>query len=338
MDSRLRGNDTERTLMNILNKIVKFLFFLLVIATLGGVVYYNRDNYKRAYQNIRLSIGWDKPCTIPITYYIGDFDEKFGQTRSQFITNMNKAVSIWNSALGRELFKYSDDKTNDIDDLKINLIFDNRQEATVQMNTIGSTIDNSKSSYSDLKAKYTSLQNSYNSQKSAIQILINTYEANKTAYEKAVAYWNSRGGATKEEFSKLQKTKASLNLEATNINDANKRLNDTINQLNYTANSLNSLNKEINQNVSTYNTISTSNGPEFQEGEYVSDETGQIINIYQYKDYNKLIRVLAHEFGHALGLDHVADSKAIMYAYNMDSNLTLTTDDITALKNVCEIK
>lgn len=321
--------------MNILNKIGKYIFFLIVIVTLSGAVYYNRANYKRAYENIRFAIGLDKPCTKPILYSIGTFDQKFNQPRSQFMDNMVKATAIWNDALGKELFKYSD---NAVDDLKVNLIFDNRQAATVQMNNIGSTIDNSKSSYNDLKAKYTSLQSSYNSQKSSIQTLVNTYETNKAAYEKAVTYWNSRGGATKEEFSNLQNTRTELNLEAANINDANKRLNDTINQLNSTANSLNNLNKEINQNVGTYNTISTSNGPEFQEGEYVSDETGQRINIYQYNDYNKLVRVLAHEFGHALGLDHVADSKAIMYSYNMDSSLSLTTDDITALKNVCGIK
>jgi predicted Zn-dependent protease len=51
--------------------------------------------------------------------------------------------------------------------------------------------------------------------------------------------------------------------------------------------------------------------------------------------------VLAHEFGHALGLDHVEDPQAIMY-YLMDKqnikDLKLTTDDINALKKGCNIR
>ena len=46
----------------------------------------------------------------------------------------------------------------------------------------------------------------------------------------------------------------------------------------------------------------------------------------------------AHEFGHALGIDHVEDKQSIMHAYNLESNIKLTTDDINALRAVCEEK
>jgi hypothetical protein len=332
--------------MSTLAKLGKFLFFLMVVAVLGGIIYYHRDNYKVAYENARLAVGFDKPCTKTIVYTIGRFDTQFGESREQFEVSMSKAVSIWNAAIGKEIFRYESSSTlatnkswwgtNEF--VTVNLIYDNRQKSTQQLNGLNSTIESGKSSYDSLKTRYTSLQADYNSAKNAIDAKAAAFQSDKDSYEKDIAYWNSRGGAPKTEYAALEQRRVALNAEAASINVATKQFNDVVNTLNTAARELNATGKSINQTVASYNDVSATNGPEFQEGEYVSDENGQRIDIYQYSNQAKLVRVLAHEFGHALGLDHVADPKAVMYAYNMDPNMQLTTDDIVEMKKVCGVK
>jgi predicted Zn-dependent protease len=65
------------------------------------------------------------------------------------------------------------------------------------------------------------------------------------------------------------------------------------------------------------------------------------INIYQFHDESDLELVLAHELGHALGLNHVENPESVMY-YLMEKqnleNIQLTTQDLQAIKNVCGMK
>jgi predicted Zn-dependent protease len=96
--------------------------------------------------------------------------------------------------------------------------------------------------------------------------------------------------------------------------------------------------QHLAEKIATYNKISDSTGETFDEGRYISDKDGQRINIFQFENENKLIRVLTHELGHSIGLDHVENSKAIMYKLNSGTNEKLTADDIKILKDLCRIE
>ena len=91
----------------------------------------------------------------------------------------------------------------------------------------------------------------------------------------------------------------------------------------------------VNANIGTINQTANK---EFEEGTYISDASGARIDIYEFSDEAKLIRVLAHELGHALGLDHNSNLDSIMYAMNQSSNMILTADDVQALKMKCNLK
>ncbi len=306
------------------------VFFNLGRDNDGGVAY----SIKSTFEEIKEAVFPAKPCTRPITYSLGSFDERFNISREQFSKVTSEAAGVWSAAFGKELFKQSADPS--ADELKINLTYDYRQQATEKLDEIGGEIKNDRETYEALKIKYDSLFVSYQSEKSEIESLLSAFNSRKKEYENTVKRWNDRGGAPEGEFRKLESERLALNEEAANLNARQKTFNELANTLNSTVTVLNRLVRDLNLSVRDYNTVGASTGEEFSEGEYVSDEVGERINIYQFNDLGQLKRVLEHEFGHALGLDHVDNPKAIMYRLNEGVDDELTDADIAELRRVCE--
>lgn len=310
--------------------LINFFAGLLVVSLLLGIGYYYRADISRTLQTLLNRV---QPCQRPITYSIANVNPRFGLSKDALLGDIAQAEKIWESPIGKQLFEYSA-----TGDLKINLIYDYRQQATDAMKKIGIVIKDDRASYDALKVKYDSLVASYNKQKAQLDALVATYNADRAAYEKDVNYWNSHGGAQRAEYAALEQRRVDLNNQVAIINQAQTALNGSIDTLNSVKIVLNKLIATLNLQVSSYNTVGASTGKQFDEGEYVSDANGTSINIYQYNDKTQLIEVLAHELGHALGLGHLDNPKAIMYYLNEGVNEKLTVDDLAALKKICGIK
>lgn len=273
------------------------------------------------------------PCSQPINYSIGQFDKTFGVSEEEFFKNLSLAEAIWEKPLGNDFFNFSESGA-----LKINLIYDYRQQATDELKKLGITIDNSQDSYNQIKASYESLIKKYNIKKAALDKIIKDFNVRQSAYEQRVQFWNNKGGAPSVEFQKLEVERNSLNDQAKKINQEQTALKKIVDEINAAVNVMNRLVRELNLKVDNYNTIGADVGKEFKEGEYVRDVNGERINIYQFDSKNKLIRVLAHEFGHALGLEHNDNPDSIMYRLNEGMNEKLSADDIKDIQSFCKIR
>ena len=182
------------------------------------------------------------------------------------------------------------------------------------------------------------MKKTYETQKASFDKNLDDFNTKKADYDKQVAYWNTKGGAPKDEYDKLEATGADLQTQSQDLDKQEGDLNNTIDEVNSLVVSINSIAKKLNLSVENYNTINNSRGDSFEEGVYQTDGTNREIDIYEFSDQQKLIRVLAHEFGHALGLEHVDDPNAIMYKLNEGSNSTIDDSDLAELKTTCKLK
>lgn len=311
-----------------MKNLFKNLFALLL---LGGVVFYFYPQIKVSVFQLRHQY---LPCIAPVKYSLGDFDDRFGMTEEEFLDVLKEAEQVWETPMNNELFKYTENKNTE--SVKINLIYDSRQESTEKLKTIGGAVDEARASYDALKEKFDNLKTEYLKMKSAFEARFALLETRKNQYEKEVEYVNAQGGATKEEYRRLEQEKLYINKEIEEINQIQKILNAKALSVNELVNSLNSLASSLNLDVRKFNEVGSENGEEFEEGIYESDMLGTRINVFQYENRDKLLRVLAHEFGHALGLEHIDNKEAIMYRLNSGENLTPTEDELNALRQRCD--
>jgi len=283
---------------------IKYIFYLIIVAGSMYFGYTYRDEIVAVYNTVTDKVSRQiSPCSKPITYKIGKFDTRFNISKNNFLADIKKSSDIWSSTGSTTpLFEYSTDG-----EMTINLIYDYRQQATDQLKQFGVIIDNGHSSYDALRSEY--------------NLMLGQYTIDKTKYESTVKYWNSKGGATPTVYNDLLQQKKALDARA--------------NILNSTITTLNSIAKSVNSNVQNFNQIGTGAGQEFDEGEFIQTATTSIINIYQYQNNTALIRVIEHELGHALGMEHVSDPQAIMYKINQGTSDALKPDDVAELNKIC---
>lgn len=288
-------------------------FILLAILAGTGTFYY--QNYIKS------------PCDSPITYKLGEFDEEFGITKKDFLSEVVVASNLWEKSINKNLFEYSDTGK-----LTINLKYDSRQKTTQTNQILKADTDRLNNSALNIKQQYTSLQNEYTQDEQEYTSLVNQFETNQKNYNDKVTYWNAHNGAPEDIYNALLAEHTKLQSDYALLEQKRVGLNAVVEKINSFIHTYNLLVDTANQNI---NKINESAGKEFEEGIY--DPNTNSITIYEFSTDKKLVRVLAHELGHAIGLNHNENPKSIMYAMNKAETLALTVDDIKDLKIKCKL-
>jgi hypothetical protein len=251
--------------------------FVIVLILLGGA-YFAYTQY------------FPTPCTTPIRYSLGQIDPGFNLSSVDFLADIKTASSIWDGALGKQLFQY-----DPAGPLKINLVYDYRQQATDKLKNLGINIDSTQESYTLLKNRYQTMKSDYELAKRALDAEIKDYQTRQTAYTAQVEYWNSRGGAPKDTYESLQKQKTQLDSQRDKITRNQSALNQQVDNLNAVVDGLNQLAKALNLNIAQYNNVGVSRGSEFEGGVYVKDSTGTHMDIFEFSSTEELTRLMAQE-------------------------------------------
>lgn len=266
-------------------------------------------------------------CQVPISYRIGNVDDRFDLTEDEVRTAISTAESLWEDGTDRNLFTYDPEGK-----LVIHFIYDERQQRADEEKQLREVLeqkegvsDTVKSEYEHLLAEYDALRTTYRQQ-------TENYEQRLAAYNNEVAEWNTQGGAPKDVFERLSKTQASLGKEERRLNNLTAQLNTLAERINALGTQGNSIISDYNSLVNFYNDRFTEED-EFTQGDYEDD----VINIYEFNTGEELAIVLAHELGHALGIDHVEGDDSIMYRRMGEQRMTLGVqpNDLNAFLEIC---
>jgi len=244
------------------------------------------------------------PCDTPITYKLGSIDPRFELSDSQVLTDTKEAAAIWNNSLNKNIFTYDPEG-----EITINLIYDKRQELSTEINNLQKKLDADKGNLDPQIEEY--------KRQSA------NFDQSAASLNQDIAYWNNRGGAPQDEYDKLITRQNELRSEAKNLNELARTLNQSA--VNY--------NSQIGQLNQTEGQFTKTLVQKPEEGLFNGND--KTISIYFNNSQDELIHTLAHELGHARGLDHNASSESIMYPSSTE-DITPSNTDLSSLLEVCK--
>ena len=269
------------------------------------------------------------PCVSPIIYKLGTFDTRFNISKNYFLQKIEESSTLWNNVTGKKLFEYNTNETTNI--LTINLIYDYRQQATDNSNLISAEIENSKNAALVIKAEYEAMKETFLKLKEDYSVKVEAFNLKQKTYSESVAYWNEKGGAPRTEYDALMLEKEQLQKEGETLLLEQKSLTELLDNINIKITKYNELISFSNDRVDLNNTNANK---KFTEGSY--NPNTNTINIYQFSDEIKISRVLTHELGHVLGINHKKSKDSIMYAINNATSTNLNHEDLEEAQNLCQ--
>ena len=292
------------------------IFILFGLIVIFSFVYHKKNQF------IRNDLS-QPPAERQVYYQVGTIDPRFNLTEDEAKTLLYEAAQIWEQPLGRKIFFYNQKAA-----FKVNFVYDQRQQMTNARQQAQHVLENGQGSNqtasADFEQRKSALTEEYRrhaDELSALNDRISQHQHN-------VDLLNARGGATPSEAQAMQAEKGQIDQDVAAFNQAGMNLDVQQVNLRHQGEIVQSQVSIYNQQADSYNQKFT--GHPFEAGLYKGNE----INIYEFDNKDNLRLILAHEFGHALGLKHSNDPHALMYPTVRDqdsANFKLTQADIDLL-------
>jgi predicted Zn-dependent protease len=311
--------------MDPLNLIKSLLLFVIVL--LSALFFFSYDKAERS------AAAGDEVCEEPLTYRIGTIDSRFGITKNELEDAMNEAVSLWSDVTGRPLAVYSDKG-----DITVEVIYDERQQLVEGERRFKEKIKSEQ-------IRTEMLQNEYDRKLKAFEIRSDEYKklAEQVAHQrneldKWVKEINDAGGFEQSEIGEFEQRKRSLRIKQEQLMNEKQELEQLAADVNSDVEKLNQSIDENNRLIDRYNN-DFSGESRFAKATYRWAGKRGVITVNQFLTRQELPLILAHEFGHAVGLGHGTDPESVMHSQMggqmLFPEIQLTSEDKAAIRDFC---
>ncbi|WP_419819804.1 matrixin family metalloprotease [Acinetobacter sp.] len=266
------------------------------------------------------------PLDTRLRYRIGEVDPRFHVSKQQVQNLAQQATDIWHLGTMKSLFVYDDHAK-----LTINLIYDERQAESSARNQELRILQNTQQYTQSEKQKIQQLHAELDRTNDKLDLQKTNYQRKVDQYNQLVNTLNqSHQNLDASARFQLDQQKNQLIIEQNQLKQQLDIYNQKVYELNHQVEQLNTVNQQYNQSVDHFN--SRFQPRQFDKGVF----DGKTINIYEFASDEDLRVTIAHELGHALGLAHNNDPKALMYPMMKEQdlkNFRLTTADLAMLNS-----
>lgn len=259
------------------------------------------------------------PCQEPLTYRLGNIDERFNISNDELLSLMEEVADVWYSALDRPPVTY-----DPAGQVEIHLVYSDEQLRTEEEKELSGKIEAKRKQITPLKKEYDRLLKGLKKEEKKVQ-------QNISKYDDLRELLHSDSSKDKPRItSDLNRLKNIIEQQQTKLKDLQRRVNSKVDRLNF-------LSDQEDELITTYND-KFAKAVKFDQGRYIKKGDSEKINIYQFSNKAELRAVLAHELGHALGLDHVSNPTSVMHKMMEKQdmfNLKLSKADRNLLMALC---
>lgn len=272
------------------------------------------------------------PCFEPVTWRIGTIDPRYDIERETLMQIMFEINKLWAEAAGTDVLAYSDSG-----DVAVNLIYSEDQQYTENEQRMSERINEMRKEYFSMRMNYQQKSRDFQQKLGEYNRLFSEYADNVEKYNRILSRLTSAGAVSRNEDEQLKDLKKEMEFLERELDPLEIEVNEEDEELTHLSKELNAYADEINEVIYQYkNRFSLFKT--FHQAIYIHVADQKKINVYQFENPDKLRLVMAHEVGHALGLSHVDNPKAVMHFRMMQQNereLKLTDDDKREIQSLC---
>ncbi len=264
------------------------------------------------------------PFDTRLRYRIIDVDPRFKLTTEQVKQLSVQATQIWKDGTGQDYFVYDPNAQ-----LAIHFIYDERQIESEQRREHLSQLETGQRQWLDKKQRLDQTEQEILNNKQFLDLKQQQLNQQIQQYnqEQLTAQQRPTSIVDRDYFQRRQQA---LQDNIQQVQQEITQYNQKISDLNQQVDELNQLNQQLDQSVHQYKQRFQPHL--FHKGLF----NGREILIYEFESEDDLRLTLAHELGHALGLQHANDPTALMYPLMKDQNaenFSLTQADRELLIN-----